>query len=159
MGSVKSFVSQLKKTLLSVYVNNWLVWGLSITTDKELLQNGQFLIPNTPQLLAMVLRTRVSIHPMQTRLYVTINVTAWQGLGLDVGRALLAINVEEYDNGPPFMCGSNALPNLMVDNKVVPLVQSMCRDGWSQHCRLVVSKHVSRSIQKNTQSTQLVALC
>jgi len=66
---------------------------------------------------------------MQPRLHVTINVTARKGLGLDVGRVLLAINVEESDNGSPFMCGSNALPNSVVGKEVVPLVQSMCRDG------------------------------
>jgi len=54
--------------------------------------------------MAMVLRTRVSIYPVQPRFHVTTNVAAWKGLGLNVGRVLLAINVEESDNdGFPFM--------------------------------------------------------
>jgi len=39
----------------------------------------------------------VSAHPMQRRLHVTTKVTAWKGLGLDVHRVLLAINVEELN--------------------------------------------------------------
>jgi len=62
-------------------------------------------------------------------LHVTINVITWKGLGLNVGRVLLAINVEESDNGPPFMGSSNALPDTMVGEEVVSLVQSMSGNG------------------------------
>jgi len=69
-----------------------------MTTDKELLQNGQFLIFDTPHRLATVMGTCVSVHPMQPRLHVTTNVTDLKGLCLGVHRVLLAINVEESNN-------------------------------------------------------------
>jgi len=60
---------------------------------------------------------------------VTINVTTWKGLGLNVSRVLLAINVKESDNGLPFMGSNNALPDTMAGEEVVSLVQSMSGDG------------------------------
>lgn len=73
--------------------------------DKELLQNRQFLIPNTHHLLAMVMGTCVSINPTQPRLH----VTTWKCLGLDVRHVPLPINVKESNNGFSFLCGSDVL--------------------------------------------------
>jgi len=58
-----------------------------------------------------------------------IDVTTWKGLGLNICRVLLAINVKESDDGFPFMCGSNALPDAMVGKEVLSLVQSMSGNG------------------------------
>jgi len=66
---------------------------------------------------------------MQPRLHVTINVTTWKGLGLNVSRVFRAINVKESDNGLSFMGSSNALPDTMVGKEVVSLVQSMSGNG------------------------------
>jgi len=45
---------------------------------------------------------------------VTIDVATRKGLGLNVSRVLLAINVKESDNGLSFMGSSNALSDTML---------------------------------------------
>jgi len=60
---------------------------------------------------------------------VTTDVATRKGLGLNVSRVLLAINVKESDNRLSFMGGSNALSDMMVGEEVVSLVQSMSGNG------------------------------
>jgi len=60
---------------------------------------------------------------MQPRLHVTIDVTTMKGLGLNVSRVLLAINVKQSDNGPPFIGSSNAISDTMAGEEVVSLIQ------------------------------------